>query len=84
VSGAGDVFMVQVYQTGGHSAAYRVRNMLIAAGIQAEVAPAHHHVAAPFGAGIFVEAPWYVIVPETDGERARDLAERWHARFAEP
>jgi hypothetical protein len=84
MSDAGEVFLVQVYGTGDHAAAYRVRNMLIAAGIQAEVMPAHQYVAAPGGMSLFVEAPWYVIVPETDGRRARDLAERWHARFAEP
>ena len=83
MSGASEVFMVHVYKTGDHAAAYRVRSMLIAAGLQAEVAPAHQYVGAPGGASLFPEAPWYVIVPEPDGESARELAERWHARFAE-
>ena len=83
MSDAGEVFLVQVYGTGDHGAAYRVKNMLIAAGIQAEVMPAHQYLGAPGGMSLFPEAPWYVIVPEADGQRGRDLAERWHTRFAE-
>jgi hypothetical protein len=59
-----------------------VRNMLQAAGIDAEVCPRSQWVLAPSGVGVFPEAPWYVLVLGDDkAERARDLAERWRIRF---
>ena len=75
--------LVPAYSTADHEAAHRVRNMLAAAGIQAEVCPARQLITAPRYAEIFVEAPWHVMVPDTDAARARDLAERWRLRFEE-
>ena len=73
--------MASAYSTENHQYAYRVRNMLNAAGIEAEVRP-HYQIVGGMKEWL-VEAPWYVMVPETQLERARDLAERWRVRFEE-
>jgi hypothetical protein len=82
VTGEHEIELDTAFITGDHTAAYRVRNMLQAAGIEAEVCPARQ-IAFPFIAGTVVEAPWHVQVADTDIERARDLAERWQRRFGE-
>jgi hypothetical protein len=83
VSGEDEIRFVPAFGTEDHTAAYRVRNMLLAAGIQAEVCPARQWITAPHYAEVFVEAPWYVMVPDDHAERGRDLAERWQRRFGE-
>jgi hypothetical protein len=77
-----DIAQVAVFETEDHQDAWRVRNMLHAAGIDAEVCPRSQWVLAPSGIGVVPEAPWYVLVLDNDKvERARDLAERWRIRF---
>ena len=71
-----------VFVTEDHTAAYRVRNTLQAAGVEAEVCPARQGRAL-LVAGSWVEAPWHVLVADTDVERAGDLAARWQRRFGE-
>jgi hypothetical protein len=82
VSEGHEVEWKSVFVTGDHTAAYRVRNTLQAAGIEAEVCPARQGRAL-LVAGGWVEAPWHVIVSDTDAVRAGDLAERWQRRFGE-
>ena len=55
--------MASAYSTENHQYAYRVRNMLNAAGIEAEVRP-HYQIVGGMKEWL-VEAPWYVMVPET-------------------
>jgi hypothetical protein len=77
-----DIAQVAAFETENHQDAWRVRNMLQAAGIDAEVCPRSQWVLAPSGVGVFPEAPWYVLILDDDkAERARDLAERWRIRF---
>jgi hypothetical protein len=71
-----------VFVTGDHTAAYRVKNTLQAAGIEAEVCPARQGRSVLMAGG-WVAAPWHVLVADTDAERAGDLAERWRRRFGE-
>jgi hypothetical protein len=71
-----------VFATGDHTAAYRVKNTLQAAGIEAEVCPARQGRSL-LVAGGWIGAPWHVLVADTDAERAGDLAERWRRRFGE-
>jgi hypothetical protein len=83
MSDDGEFALVRVFGTEDHQAAYRVRNLLQAARIEALVAPTRQFLSAPGGASLFPEGPWSVLVPEPDGARAADLAERWQRRFGE-
>ena len=77
-----DIAQVAAFETENHQDAWRVRNMLQAAGIDAEVCPRSQWVLAP--GGVLPEAPWCVLVLDDDkAGRARDLAERWRIRFEE-
>ena len=78
-----EIVMQPAYTSSDHNHAYRVRNMLEAAGLQAEVCPAHQIVTLPHYTEFWVEAPWYVMVPDAELARATDLAERWRIRFEE-
>ena len=75
-----EVEQVSAFVTADHNAAYRVKNTLQAAGIEAEVCPARQGRALMMG-GSWVEGPWHVLVADTDAVRAGDLAERWRRRF---
>ena len=77
-----EVEWASVFATGDHSAAYRVRNTLQAAGIEAEVCPARQGNVLLVG-GSWTAGPWHVLVANTDAERAADLAERWRRHFEE-
>jgi hypothetical protein len=61
-----DLAQVAAFETDSHQDAWRVRNMLRAAGIEAEVCPRSQWVLAPGGTGVLPEAPWYVLVLADD------------------